>query len=216
MVLPTWRLPRTGKVLVFFEEWLARRYLEVDNPRSKRQCDHDGKRGTGSRVIRATIRMLATIQIRLTQLLLANVGIASLLLSMSSAATVHAGILQPDEIKFTAEDLERSLSIHESYGAGSSSRHSDFHPASNDERDQRELFGLKQANLPSSGSSPGSSSSSSSTTSGSMTAGAIASTVNYSSAIRDDSPLGRLAEGLGLTLPDPPGTDLLRPPRRIA
>jgi hypothetical protein len=157
--------------------------------------------------------MLSVCRARRRQLLPAIISFAALVVLSSHARDAQAGILLPEQIDFTADDLEQSMSARATEGAGSSSsRHRDSQPLSpmNDSEHQEQL-GLEHANLPS-GTSSGGSSSSSSPAGGSMSAGAIgwsATTI----AIQDDSPIGRLAEDYGLSLPDPPGTDLLRPPR---
>jgi hypothetical protein len=141
------------------------------------------------------------------------VFVAALILLLSSTSVVQAAILMPEQIGFSANDLEGSFTNDDaSAGAGSTSSRNNSQPApSNDESEQKELLGLLHANLPSGGGSSAGSSSSSS--GGSANSGAICWSAVNTIATRDDAPLGRLAEEHGLSLPDPPGTDLLRPPR---
>jgi hypothetical protein len=141
------------------------------------------------------------------------VFVAALILLLSSTSVVQAAILMPEQIGFSANDLEGSFTNDDaSAGAGSTSSRNNSQPApSNDESEQKELLGLLHANLPSGGGTSAGSSSSSS--GGSANSGAICWSAVNTIATRDDAPLGRLAEEHGLSLPDPPGTDLLRPPR---
>jgi hypothetical protein len=160
----------------------------------------------------ATQRMLAIPRERRKQVLAAAIGFAALIVSLSRATAVQAGILFPQQADFTADDLERSLT--ESAGAGSTSGGSDSQPEpSHDDSEPHDLLGLQQANLPSGGGSTGGSSTSSSSSGGSTSASAIGWSVNNTIAVADESTLGRLAEDHGLSLPEPPGTLLLRPPR---
>jgi hypothetical protein len=147
---------------------------------------------------------------RRTQILPTLIGVAAIAVSLHGSIA-QAAIQLPDQIGFSTTDLERALSTSASSGAGTSSGQSDSRQHSDDDNQERELLGLQDANLPSGGGSSGSSTNSSS--SGGFSANAIGWLVNSTIAIRDDSPLGRLAEDHGLSLPDPPGTDLLRPPR---
>jgi hypothetical protein len=151
---------------------------------------------------------------RRTQILPTLISVAAIAVSLHGSIA-QAAIQLPDQIGFSTTDLERALSNNASSGAGATSGQSDSRRnRSDDDNQERELLGLQDANLPSGGGSSGSSTNSSS--SGGSSANAIDLLVNSTIAIRDDSPLGRLAEYHGLSLPDPPGTDLLRPPRECA
>jgi hypothetical protein len=131
-------------------------------------------------------------------------GVALLLVGKCEAA-----IVGPTPISFDQKDLDKSLNSGKA-GCGSSAPQNYRNHAS-DESDQNSggLDRLKAA-LPLGQSS---SSSSSSTAGGGISAGAMPCVFSSTAAIVDDSPLSRLAEDHGFSLPDPPGTDLLRPPR---
>jgi hypothetical protein len=138
---------------------------------------------------------------------------AAVLVPFLMRSDSRAAILPPEQIDFSASDLERSIR-DDSSGAGATSDSRNSDPSQSDEQSQQQqLINLLQSNLPSGGSSAGSSSTSSSSSGGSSSANAIGWSLNSTIAIRDDAPLGRLPEDHGLSLPDPPGTDLLRPPR---
>ena len=128
----------------------------------------------------------------------------------SDARTAHAGIQLPQQVGFDAKDLEQSLDDEAGAGSSSSSqRNSDSWPPTNND-DQPNPLGLLNSPLPTSNSS---SSSSSSSAGGATGSGVVLCLFNGTIALTDDACLGRLAEDHGLSLPDPPGTDLLRPPR---
>jgi hypothetical protein len=160
------------------------------------------------------MRTTCTFRCKRSRWLIFNAA-ATLAVLLGSASITQAAILLPDQIGFNTSDLEQSLNDeNSSSGAGSPSNQSPSSP-SNDESEQQELLGLLYANLPSGGTSSGGSSTTSSSSGGSLGAGAVGWSLNSTIAMRDDSPLGRLAEDHGLRLPDPPGTDLLRPPRGV-
>lgn len=138
-----------------------------------------------------------------------------MLAMLSAASTCQAGILMPEQVTFDEQDLAASLATRDS--AQSSSAASAATPVrrierdwwSDEERDENQPFELAKSNLPTG--------STSSSTSPSPVGGATGSNVvcllSTSLILPDDSPLGQLAEDHGLSLPDPPGTDLLRPPQ---
>lgn len=124
-------------------------------------------------------------------------------------ATAHCegGLLFPDELKFDHEDLERAL--NDKTASGTSSRVPVDAPCDDGTENQRpELINTA---MPSGNSS---SSSSSSSSSGGVFGSGLAICISViKTVISDDAVLGRLTEDHGLFLPDPPGTDLLRPPQ---
>jgi hypothetical protein len=135
----------------------------------------------------------------------------------SSAKHCWAGILVPPQVSFDANDLERAIeqgaseqgASRSSDGTSSSSRRvSHDWPA--DESDQP-TSPLELANSLPTGTT--SSSTTSSSPGGAIGSGAVQCVLNSTLTLQDDSPLGTLAEDHGFSLPDPPGTDLLRPPR---
>ena len=147
---------------------------------------------------------------------LPHLMIAALCVVISACASQSvAGILVPQQVSFDASDLERALAQGPSNSsAGSSSvpsrRPSHEWPA---DENQRPTSPLELANsLPTSGGS----SSTSTSPSGAVGSGVVVCVLNGTLALRDDSPLGKLAEDHGFSLPDPPGTELLRPPQPSA
>ena len=154
-------------------------------------------------------------------LLVRGKGIAAASMLFAVAVVLHgdapvsnAGILLPQEVGFDANDLERALSEDGTAGAATSSRgrESQSWPPRENDKEQNPL-GLLNSPLPMGNSSP---SSSSSSAGGAVGSGIVLCLFNSTIAIADDAPLGRLAEDHGLSLPDPPGTNLLRPPRGFA
>jgi hypothetical protein len=133
----------------------------------------------------------------------------ALVVPLLSGSACHAGILLPQPVDFDVNDLERQFNGDDgSAGAVPANSHSPTLPnKENGEKPER----LK-ATLPT-GNSSSSSSSSTSSAGGAPGSGIVLCLFNSTIAIADGAPLGRLAEDRGLTLPDPPGTDLLRPPR---
>jgi hypothetical protein len=133
---------------------------------------------------------------------------AAVLVLLISACTSQAGILLPQQIGFDAKDLARSLSDNQA--SGSTAQHDTSQFPRGEQDQQPGPLGLLKGSFPMSHSS-----SSSSSSSGGGVAGASAALCLANSAItnEDDSSIGRLTENHGLSLPDPPGTDLLRPPR---
>jgi hypothetical protein len=133
-------------------------------------------------------------------------GAALMLLLLGTSAS-HAGILTPQQIGFDAEDLERSLSGEQS-GSSSVPYNAPTGPAGKDQDQRPSPMELLKDSLPGGQSS----SSSSSSTGGAGGTGSVFALSNTIILV-DDSFLRRLPEDHGLSLPDPPGTDLLRPPR---
>jgi hypothetical protein len=147
-------------------------------------------------------------------MLLAVVGS---MLVMFSAASCHAGILMPAQVTFDADDLEKAIDSASTAGASSASQSAQTGPRriardwwSDEHRDQNSPLELAKSNLPTGSTS---SSTSSSPAGGAPGSGGVVCMLSASLDLRDDSPLGQLAEDHGFSLPDPPGTDLLRPPR---
>lgn len=136
------------------------------------------------------------------------VALVMLFVSVNAA---QAGILLPQPIGFDAKDLDQSLSDNHASGSSSSSTPQEsqqWPPSDNDQ--QPSPLGLLNAPLPAGHSSSNTSTSSSGGAAGS---GMALCLLNGTISVTDDLALGRLAEDHGLSLPDPPGTDLLRPPR---
>jgi hypothetical protein len=158
--------------------------------------------------------MYSIRQLRYKHLAQAIVLIAALTVSVSQSRVAQAAIQLPDQISFSADELERTFLENAAGGAGSSSsRHSDSPQGPTENTNpSTERFGLLQGQVPSGGASSNGSTSSTSS-GGSTSAGAIGNPLTRTIAVRDDEPLGLLTEEQGLWLPDPPGTDLLRPPR---
>jgi hypothetical protein len=120
-----------------------------------------------------------------------------------SAANARAGILVPRQVGFAAGDIDRSLQS----SSTSTGQHSGQNLPASDRDEKSDPLSLLKASLPTSNSSSSSSSS---------TAGGVGSGVcllDGTIVLQDDACFGQLAERRGLDLPDPPGTDLLRPPR---
>jgi len=138
------------------------------------------------------------------------IAAAAMVMLLIGVNTSTAGIVAPPQIGFEAKDLERSLGDSQS-GSSSAPRDSRQFPNDSEQDHQQGPLGLLKGTLPASQSS--SSSSSSSSTSGPSGSGAALAFVSGAVAVTDDLSLGRLAEELGLFLPDPPGAKLLRPPR---
>lgn len=145
--------------------------------------------------------------IRRIQLLL--VAIFAMGLGLWLASRGEAAIVGPAPVSFDQKDLDKSFNDNKA-GCGSSvPMNSRQVPLDEHSRNTDSLDRLKAA-LP---LGQGSSSSSSSTAGGPMGSAAALSMICGAVPIADDAVLGRLPEDHGLSLPDPPGTDLLRPPR---
>lgn len=148
------------------------------------------------------------------RLLLPLLMLAALSVMLSASATnCQAGILMPQQVSFDANDLERALDAGPSTasaGATSSSSRRTSHewPPSDSDQPSNPLEFVKS--LPTSNSS---SSTSTSSAGGAVGSGVVLCAFNNTLTLRDDSPLGQLAEDHGFSLPEPPGTDLLRPPQ---
>jgi len=164
------------------------------------------------------------MNLRLPALLLTAGCIAFAMLA--AASTCDAGILLPEQVTFNEQDLAASLATH---GAASASSPDTRHPTpdtsssatpirriqrdwwNENERDENRPFEL--ANYHNSPTGSSSSSTSTSSVGGAPGSGGVVCLLSGTLNLRDDSPLGTLAEDHGLSLPDPPGIDLLRPPQ---
>ena len=135
---------------------------------------------------------------------------AAFVVFTAGASTCSAGILLPEQVSFDANDLDESLSGRHEDGGMSSPRDPQKWPLEDSDQ-QPTPKGYLTASLPTGNSSSGSSSSTSSSSvpGTSVTVGLLSATI----AVADDLALSQLAEDHGLSLPDPPGTDLLRPPQ---
>lgn len=121
----------------------------------------------------------------------------------------QAGIVGPAPISFGVEDLERELASKSSHGSATIPDRAHQLPMENEgDPTQGPSARLKPAAPVGSTSSSGSSSNVNSSGAGNAL---CVSEKNLADS--DDSPSGRLTDPYGLFLPDPPGTDLLRPPR---
>jgi hypothetical protein len=127
---------------------------------------------------------------------------------LTCASEGKAGIICPAPVSYDEADLDRALTGSAASSGTSAPQNSDSAPLNHDEQRQSRLRPLK-AIIPSQDSS----SSSSSSAGGAAGSGAAAYPLSNAAVSADDSLLGRLAEQRGLMLPDPCGTDLLRPPR---
>lgn len=147
------------------------------------------------------------------RLLTPALAFAAFCVAAACASDCLAGILLPQQISVDANDLERFLADGSSQSStGTSSparRHSANWPG--DQRDEPSSPLELAQSLPTGGSS--SSTTSSPAPGGAVGSGVVVCLLNSTLALNDDSPLGTLAEDHGLSLPDPPGTDLLRPPQ---
>jgi hypothetical protein len=136
---------------------------------------------------------------------------AALTASFACPEHASAGIIAPQHLNFSSDDLAKAL---QDMGSGSTSssapgrRNSPRLPVSEGDQPANPL-GLFDSSLPSGGTST------SGSPSGAGAAGAAVSTLSSCLLLQDDLPLERLAVEQGLCLPDPPGTDVLRPPRRV-
>jgi hypothetical protein len=133
------------------------------------------------------------------------------------ASTASAGILLPQQVTFDEKDLAQDLAAGlapRSSSAGTSAparRHSPVWPEENSNEPNSPLE--LASSLPTGTSS---STTSSPSPGGAVGSGVVLCVLNNTLTLQDDSPLGTLAEDHGFSLPDPPGTDLLRPPRSRA
>jgi hypothetical protein len=139
-------------------------------------------------------------------------GLAAIILLTLEGRSAHAGIVAPEAIDFGADDLERSLYDGSGGACAAPSESESPSPLPTDDCARLALLGLlnNSSSLPTGGSSP----SSSSSTSGAYGSGAmIPCVISGLCNMHGDAQINQLAENHGLSLPDPPGTDLLRPPR---
>ncbi len=149
---------------------------------------------------------------------LVSVAVVSAMLSIA-VSRCHAGILRPAQVTYGVTDLEKaldggnalaaSLATRSSDSSSSSSRRTTHDWPSNDPNQPTNPLELVKSSMPT-GSSSGTSTSS---TGGAIGSGVVICALNGTLTLRDDSPLGSLAEDHALSLPDPPGNQLLRPPR---
>ena len=141
-------------------------------------------------------------------LLIGGIAVAALL---AGTSTCRAGILTQDGLRFDAADLDRALSDNAAGAATSTSPsrspQQQWPPSDNDRGN--DPLGFLKSSLPTGSSS----STSTSSSGGAVGSGVVLCLFNSTITFADESPLGRLVEERGLTLPAPPGTDLLRPPR---
>lgn len=144
--------------------------------------------------------------LRCTSMSAIAVAIVALL---SIVTTCDAGIVLPQQIGFEEKDLENALDDAKTGRASSTSSNSQEWPTKDRGNNQNPSELLKSP-IPLGNSS---SSSSSSSVGGAAGSGVVLCLFSNTITIADDSSLGRLPEDHGLSLPDPPGTDLLRPPR---
>jgi hypothetical protein len=129
---------------------------------------------------------------------------------LACAEVAQAGIIVQQQFDFSAEDLAKSLDENTASSAAGASRTTATDvPLPNGEDRNSDPLSLLDSHLPSGSSS----SSTSSSSGGAVGSGLVVCFLNSVCTLRDDSPLGQLAEDHGLSLPDPPGTDLLRPPQ---
>ena len=132
----------------------------------------------------------------------------AMFIAVFSATAARGGILLPEQVGFSAADIDRSLESSSTAGSTSTGEHSSQNLPATDRDEKSNPLGLLKSTLPTSNSS-----SSSSSSAGGIGSGSVVCLLNATIALQDDASLGQLAEDHGLSLPEPPGTDLLRPPR---
>jgi hypothetical protein len=141
-------------------------------------------------------------------------ALAAICVLLSVRATpCHAGILLPQQVSFGESDLVESLDSASRSHSGTSSvpsRHRSHEWPAQDGNEPSTPLELASS-LPT--GNTGSSSTSNSSTGGAIGSGVVFCVLNGTLSLRDDSPLGHLAEDHGFSLPEAPGTDLLRPPQ---
>jgi hypothetical protein len=135
--------------------------------------------------------------------------VLSLALIVLGATVSQAGIQLPQQINFNAEDLEESLRAHAS---GLTSSSSTSRRASKEDDEAADPSRLLKTAAPSGSNSTGSTSSTSSG-SGASSLLVVLCAFTSTTVLADDATLSELPRDHGFSLPDPPGTDLLRPPR---
>jgi hypothetical protein len=153
---------------------------------------------------------MGVFRVRLTYLLLLPLAALCVQLSVGASNSL-AGILMPEQVSFGASDLDRAL---EQGTPSSSTRQSSSRRSSHEwpsDQGDRPSGPLELANTLPTGNT--SSSTSSSSAGGAVGSGVVICLLNGTLMLNDDSPLGSLAEDHGFSLPEPPGTDLLRPPQ---
>ena len=172
---------------------------------------HSG--GTASAVVLgASERMYLCQRYRCEQWLSSAVVLAATIALLACASGAQAGILVPQPVGFSEGDLEKSLTVKnaDSASTSSSSDRKSQLPSQNSDDNSPNPLGLLKGHLPIGGNS---SSGSSSSSAGGVGANMLVCSLNNTITIVKDPTLSRIAEDHGLSLPDPPGTDLLRPPR---
>lgn len=131
------------------------------------------------------------------------------------ASKTFAGILLPQQVTFDEEDLAQDLAAGlapRSSSASTSTSTRRHIPATPVEDSNEPDNPLELANSLPTGTS---STTSSPSPGGAVGSGVVLCVLNSTLVLHDDSPLGTLAEDHGFSLPDPPGTDLLRPPQYL-
>lgn len=140
--------------------------------------------------------------------------VATAVALVSSGYTCHAGIVLPQPVSFDTHDLQSSLSSGTGASATSHSRNTQQQRSANERHQPGPWPGplvLMNTNLPMGHSS---SSSSSSVAGGGGDLGAATSSFRVTIGPHNGPPLRKLAEDEMLSLPDPPGNELLRPPQQ--
>jgi hypothetical protein len=194
--------PHSKETLSNSKKWLAIPRGDVHN--AGRECRFTvGTQSGLMRTLTTGSRMSAPSTLRPSSL--AAITIAAMVVVFAGANTSKAGILVPEQISFGDKDLERELQNNEA--SSTSAPHTLPSPTEQDRH--RNPFAHLNDSLPNSQSSG-----SSSSTGGGVTGGGVAlALLSGTIAPADDPSIGRLPEDHGLSLPNPPGTDLLRPPR---
>jgi hypothetical protein len=129
---------------------------------------------------------------------------------LTAAPICKAGIIAPAPPAFGQKDLDQALADQTAACDNAAQKNSPSMPPEDRDQNRGPSDHLKTA-IPVNQSS---SSSSSSSGGGPLGIGAAFCALGTTNLSADDSLLGRLPEDHGLSLPNPPGTDLLRPPRR--
>jgi hypothetical protein len=135
---------------------------------------------------------------------------ASTIVLLAIGQECKAGIISPAPIGFDDKDLDRELASSKSNCGAAAPKNSEQSPLEDGDQNHNPSSDHLNTAIPLNQSS---SSSSSSSTGGPAGSGAAFCTLSTTTANADDSLLGRLPEDQALSVPNPPGTDLLRPPR---
>lgn len=130
----------------------------------------------------------------------------------------HGAIYEPPQVGFSVDDLERELStdaVVYSRQLSSDSMSSRFgsaeFPSDESEMPDNPLEFVKSW-LPTGNSSSGTSNS---TTGGGVLSNGVMCALNTTTTILENVLVGQLTEHQPVSLPDPPGTNLIRPPRTV-